>query len=149
MTTRTIPRWLGALGALAVLGVTVWAGYLVGARLLSPRLAQVPAVLGLPTEAPGLGTDPATVPASSFPTVDPGVAATESAEAAIEATMPRIQLADAVSKVGRPDVLFVDARSVEEYSSAHIKGAISIPVGQVEARLSELPKDKEIIFYCA
>ncbi len=46
------------------------------------------------------------------------------------------------------DYLFVDVRTVDEYSSAHIEGAVNIPVTEIEGRLSEIPKEKIIIVYC-
>ena len=36
----------------------------------------------------------------------------------------------------------------EEYRAGHIAGAVSIPVGELRARLKELPKDREIVAYC-
>ncbi len=47
------------------------------------------------------------------------------------------------------DVVIVDVRSREAYDEGHIKGAISIPLSEVESRYNELPEDKEIIIYCA
>ena len=46
------------------------------------------------------------------------------------------------------DYLFLDVRSLEEYESSHIEGAMHIPVSELEGRLDELPKDKPIIVYC-
>jgi rhodanese-related sulfurtransferase len=36
----------------------------------------------------------------------------------------------------------------EEYRAGHIPGALSIPVGELKARLKELPKDRDIVAYC-
>ncbi len=47
------------------------------------------------------------------------------------------------------DVLFVDIRDVEEYEQAHIKGAVNIPLAEIEDRLDELHRDKEIVLYCS
>lgn len=44
-------------------------------------------------------------------------------------------------------VLFVDVRPGSDYTGSHIKGAINIPVEQIEQRWSSLPKEKTIIFY--
>lgn len=46
------------------------------------------------------------------------------------------------------DYIFLDVRSLEEYRQVHIKGAILIPVSELEDRLDEIPKDKHIIVYC-
>jgi rhodanese-related sulfurtransferase len=48
-------------------------------------------------------------------------------------------------------VVIVDARSEGSWegSDKQIKGSVRIPVDQIESRMSDLPKDKEIIFYCS
>lgn len=46
------------------------------------------------------------------------------------------------------DVVVLDVRPEDEYAAGHIPGAISIPVGELERRLSELPAEKEIVAYC-
>jgi rhodanese-related sulfurtransferase/DNA-binding transcriptional ArsR family regulator len=45
-------------------------------------------------------------------------------------------------------VTLVDVRPSEEYAAGHIAGAISIPYDQLEERLRELPKDREVVAYC-
>jgi rhodanese-related sulfurtransferase len=45
-------------------------------------------------------------------------------------------------------VTVLDVRPVEEFSAAHIPGAISIPLEELELRLSDLPRDQEIVAYC-
>ena len=49
--------------------------------------------------------------------------------------------------------LFVDARTGDDYDEGHIKGAISLPVGQfdekIEAFLEQYPPEKAIITYCS
>jgi rhodanese-related sulfurtransferase/DNA-binding transcriptional ArsR family regulator len=42
----------------------------------------------------------------------------------------------------------VDVRPAQEYRAGHIAGAVSIPVGELEKRLKELPARKEIVAYC-
>jgi len=45
------------------------------------------------------------------------------------------------------DYLLVDVRNPKEYGKGHIPGAYLLPVGELSARLSELPLDRDIIFY--
>jgi rhodanese-related sulfurtransferase len=45
-------------------------------------------------------------------------------------------------------VILLDVRPHAEYTAAHLPHAHSIPVAELEARLSELPLEKEIIAYC-
>jgi len=44
--------------------------------------------------------------------------------------------------------LMVDVRTPEEYAEGHIKGAKLIPLAELEQRLAELPKDKQLYVYC-
>jgi len=46
------------------------------------------------------------------------------------------------------EVTVLDVRPSEEYRAGHIPGALSIPVGELKARLKELPKEREIVAYC-
>jgi rhodanese-related sulfurtransferase len=50
-------------------------------------------------------------------------------------------------KAGEPLVI-VDVRPVEEYRSAHLPGAVSIPLDQLQQRLRELPQERQIVAYC-
>jgi rhodanese-related sulfurtransferase len=45
-------------------------------------------------------------------------------------------------------IVVVDVRPAEEYAAGHIAGAVSIPLEDLERRVRELPKDKEIVAYC-
>ncbi|MCQ1057793.1 FAD-dependent oxidoreductase [Photobacterium sp. DNB23_23_1] len=46
--------------------------------------------------------------------------------------------------------LLLDVRNPGELKNAgYLKGAVNIPVDQLRQRMTELPKDKEIIIYCA
>ena len=51
-------------------------------------------------------------------------------------------------RLERGDVIVLDVRPTEEYRHGHIAGARSIPVGELEARLDELPDDAEVVAYC-
>jgi hypothetical protein len=62
--------------------------------------------------------------------------------------IPRIAPAEADAKLGQPGVIFLDARSAQEYNESHITGAINIPLPEIPSRFSELPRDAEIIAYC-
>lgn len=45
-------------------------------------------------------------------------------------------------------VVVLDVRPAEEYLAGHLPHARSLPIMELEARLSELPPDKEIVAYC-
>ena len=44
--------------------------------------------------------------------------------------------------------LVVDVRTPTEYAAASVPGAINIPLGELRARLGELPRDREIWVHC-
>jgi hypothetical protein len=46
------------------------------------------------------------------------------------------------------EAVLVDVRGQEFYNMGHARGAISLPLDQLPARFSELPKDKALLFYC-
>ena len=46
------------------------------------------------------------------------------------------------------DVVLIDVRPEEEFRAGHIPGARSIPVGQLAARLAELPLEATVVAYC-
>jgi rhodanese-related sulfurtransferase len=50
-------------------------------------------------------------------------------------------------KAGEPLVI-VDVRPIEEYRSAHLPGAKSIPLDELQQRLRELPRERQIVAYC-
>jgi rhodanese-related sulfurtransferase len=51
-------------------------------------------------------------------------------------------------RLARGDVVLVDVRPVEEFAAGHIDGASSIPLDELERRITELPPDREVIAYC-
>jgi rhodanese-related sulfurtransferase/DNA-binding HxlR family transcriptional regulator len=53
-----------------------------------------------------------------------------------------------LARLRRGDVVVIDVRPGEEFAAGHIDGARSIPIDELEQRLSELPEDREVIAYC-
>jgi rhodanese-related sulfurtransferase/DNA-binding transcriptional ArsR family regulator len=45
-------------------------------------------------------------------------------------------------------VTLLDVRPALEYRQGHIPGARSVPVDELERRLAELPRDREVVAYC-
>jgi rhodanese-related sulfurtransferase len=50
---------------------------------------------------------------------------------------------------GGKQTVVIDVRQPEEYHEGHIAGSKLIPLGELNRRLNELPKNKEIICVCA
>jgi rhodanese-related sulfurtransferase/DNA-binding transcriptional ArsR family regulator len=51
-------------------------------------------------------------------------------------------------RVQRGEVTVLDVRPSEEFAAGHLPGAISIPLTELQRRLKELPRRKEIVAYC-
>jgi rhodanese-related sulfurtransferase/DNA-binding transcriptional ArsR family regulator len=51
-------------------------------------------------------------------------------------------------RIASGDCLVLDVRPVEEYAAAHVAGALSVPLEELERRLEELPRDRQIVAYC-
>jgi rhodanese-related sulfurtransferase len=74
--------------------------------------------------------------------------------AEVPADTAPIQLADSVdvhtvaNVKDRDDVFLLDVREQWEYDEGHIPGVTLLPMGEVPARLSEIPTDKEVIVTC-
>jgi rhodanese-related sulfurtransferase len=53
-----------------------------------------------------------------------------------------------LARLRRGEVVLIDVRPEEEFTAGHIDGARSIPIDELERRLDELPKHREVIAYC-
>lgn len=63
--------------------------------------------------------------------------------------VPRASLQETVEKLEQGQAILVDVRSKSSYDKAHAVGALSIPEEEIDTRLGELPRDKELILYCS
>jgi rhodanese-related sulfurtransferase len=59
--------------------------------------------------------------------------------------VPREELA---RRAREGSIVVIDVRPPEEYRAGHIRGALSLPLDELESRLRELPARKEIVAYC-
>jgi rhodanese-related sulfurtransferase len=46
-------------------------------------------------------------------------------------------------------VFLLDVRTPDEFRQARLKGAVLIPVTELERRVSEIPRNRPVIVYCA
>lgn len=78
-----------------------------------------------------------------------GETAAPEAEAIDLATLPdTVDVATVNAVKDNPGVFLLDVREPDEYEAGHIPGITLMPVGDVAARLSEIPRDKEVIVTC-
>jgi hypothetical protein len=81
--------------------------------------------------------------APATPTASPGIQ--------VEGPYPevlRVSPQDAKAALDLGSATFVDVRGDAVYAIGHIPGALSIPLADIETRLTELDQDKWIITYC-
>ena len=95
-------------------------------------------------------------PTSLPPTVIPELtvileptAASQPASVA-DADVERIPVELALTALQSGDAVIVDVRSAQQYAASHVKGAISIPLEEINANPTglNLEKDQWIITYC-
>lgn len=53
-----------------------------------------------------------------------------------------------IKQARKGEVIVLDVRPAEEYQAAHLPFARSIPLDELQVRLSELPKDRLVVAYC-
>ena len=116
-------------------------------RTLTPALlfaaAALAATASAGTQSPAAPARPAPMPPTTAPT--PGQTA---ARPPLDETK-RVKPDDIDALLAKGEVVVLDVREdAELVETGTVKGAIHIPLGQLEARLGELPKDKVILTAC-
>lgn len=59
-----------------------------------------------------------------------------------------IAMQDLLARARSGKVVILDTRPAREFAAGHIAGALSVPVQELERKLAELPKGKELVAYC-
>jgi rhodanese-related sulfurtransferase/DNA-binding transcriptional ArsR family regulator len=59
-----------------------------------------------------------------------------------------VSVNDLMGRMGEGLVTIVDVRPKEEYDAGHLRGAINVPLAEIEQHLDDLPRNREIIAYC-
>ena len=62
--------------------------------------------------------------------------------------MEPVPAADLIERAKKGLVTVLDVRPPEEFAAGHVPGAVNIPIHELEKRLAELPKRKEVVAYC-
>jgi 3-mercaptopyruvate sulfurtransferase SseA len=75
--------------------------------------------------------------------------ATASALPSSGGAVAQISVEDARAALDTGQAVFVDVRSTVGYEDGHIRGALSIPLPDLEARWTELDPADWILLYCA
>ncbi|MGE6259094.1 ArsR/SmtB family transcription factor [Heyndrickxia sporothermodurans] len=59
-----------------------------------------------------------------------------------------VTLSELITRMDKGEVLLLDVRPKEEYEKAHIPGAVSVPIEELEDKLSSLPVNCDVVAYC-
>jgi rhodanese-related sulfurtransferase len=105
------------------------------ARLLSASLLI--AVLAIGLAACG-GSDDATDEGTG------GAAAVEAATGSLDV----VSAVEAWSAFDSGEAIMIDVREPEELAEQKVPGTIDIPLGELDARLAEIPNDKPVLVLC-
>lgn len=62
--------------------------------------------------------------------------------------MEPIKINQLMERMKSENVTLIDVRPKEEYDMMHISSAISLPIEELEQKISSLPKEHDIIAYC-
>ncbi len=86
-------------------------------------------------------------------TPQPAPAATVAAQSETQSDIPhpevrRITVEETQALLAKNEAITIDTRSASAYETAHVKGALNITGGDLEAKLKTLPRDKKIVTYC-
>jgi rhodanese-related sulfurtransferase len=81
-----------------------------------------------------------------------GPPATERPDGGVEAkagaTLPlEVSVADAAA-LRDGGALVLDVRQPDEWAAGHIEGATLIPLGELAARVAEVPRDRDVVVVC-
>ena len=62
--------------------------------------------------------------------------------------IPTIELKDLTAQLRSNDKLVLDVRSPAEWNAGHLPGSRNLPVGEIDGRLGELPRNRPLIVHC-
>lgn len=62
--------------------------------------------------------------------------------------LEQVSIEDLHARIGRGDVTLIDVRPADEYAAGHLPGAISVPIEELDDRITGLPVRGEVVAYC-
>lgn len=69
--------------------------------------------------------------------------------AAVAAVSRNITSSQAKPLLDKGGIFLLDVRTPQEFQQARLKGAVLIPIDQIERRIGEIPRNKPVLVYCA
>lgn len=64
--------------------------------------------------------------------------------------VPSVSVREAADRISQPsgDALLLDVREAYEYKPRRARGAVNIPMSQLQRRMDEVPRDRELLVIC-
>lgn len=59
-----------------------------------------------------------------------------------------VDVTEAQRRLDRRAALLIDVREPDEWQEGHVAGARHIPLGDLPARLAEVPRDRDVLLFC-
>jgi hydroxyacylglutathione hydrolase len=63
-------------------------------------------------------------------------------------TIPSLSLGEFAAQLQSNDKIVVDVRGEGEWKSGHLPGSLNLPIGELDLRLGELPRNRSVIVHC-
>ena len=86
-------------------------------------------------------------PAASTPAAPTAAPAASAPAGAVQPLPAEVSTADALA-LREAGAFILDVRQPDEWAAGHIPGATLIPLGELGARVAEVPKDREVVVVC-
>lgn len=64
--------------------------------------------------------------------------------------IPEIPVREAQERLDHPTAApaFIDVREPDEFAEGHAAGTVNIPLSQLQQRVAEVPRDREVLLIC-
>ena len=59
-----------------------------------------------------------------------------------------VDVTEAQRRLASREALLIDVREPDEWREGHVAGARHIPLGDLAARLAEVPRDRSVLLFC-
>ena len=86
-------------------------------------------------------------PAAPAASSSPGAPSASAPAGAIQALPAEVSAVEALA-LREAGAFILDVRQPDEWSAGHISGATLIPLGDLPARIAEVPKDRQVVVVC-
>jgi hypothetical protein len=126
------------------------AGAWIACESSAPRGGASAATPAADAAAANDATATASTPAPSVPPADSTAMAPGNVPTSPD-QVPRVSPGDAAAAVAAGTAVIVDVRDTASWDNGHVKGALHVPLAQLEIHIAsgDLPKDKRLIAYCS